>query len=291
MPSKTQVPITIPKPHKQQEGFINSPAKRKIIRAGRRGGKTVGSAILAVKHFLDGKRVLYAAPTSDQIDRFWTEVNRALNPAVEAKALYRNLTHHIIEVPGTENRIRAKTAWNADMLRGDYADLLILDEWQMMDEATWDEVGAPMLLDTNGDAVFIYTPPSLKTRRFSKAKDPQHAAKLFKRAQADESGRWAAFTFSSHENPHLSREALDEITQDMTALAYRQEVLAEDIDEVPGALWSRATIEDHRTNTHPGQLEYVITAIDPSVTSGGDEAGIITAGISKGFYYVREEIS
>lgn len=291
MPSKTQVPITIPKPHKQQEGFINSPAKRKIIRAGRRGGKTVGSAILAVKHFLDGKRVLYAAPTSDQIDRFWTEVNRALNPAVEARALYRNLTHHIIEVPGTENRIRAKTAWNADMLRGDYADLLILDEWQMMDEATWDEVGAPMLLDTNGDAVFIYTPPSLKTRRFSKARDPQHAAKLFKRAQADESGRWAAFTFSSHENPHLSREALDEITQDMTALAYRQEVLAEDVDEIPGALWSRAIIEDHRTNTPPGQLEYVITAIDPSATSGGDEAGIITAGISKGFYYVLEDNS
>ena len=32
----------------------------------------------------------------------------------------------------------------------------------------------------------------------------------------------------------------------MTALAYRQEILAEDIDEIPGALWNRALLERQR---------------------------------------------
>ena len=103
----------------------------------------------------------------------------------------------MIERPGSDQRIRAKTAWNADTLRGDYADLLILDEWQLMNEEAWEVVGAPMLLDNNGDAVFIYTPPSLHSRSTSKARDPRHAAKLFQRAQADTTGRWEVFHFTS----------------------------------------------------------------------------------------------
>ena len=76
--------LTLPNPHSAQLEFIDSPAKRKIIRAGRRGGKTVGMAIYAVKKFLDGRRVLYAAPTADQLGRFWVEVTRALMPATDA---------------------------------------------------------------------------------------------------------------------------------------------------------------------------------------------------------------
>ena len=162
--------VTIPKPHLKQREFIDSPAKRKVVRAGRRGGKTVGMAIISIEKFLEGKRVLYAAPTQDQIDRFWTEVTKALQEPIDAGAYYKNETRHIIELRGTEQRVRAKTAFNADTLRGDYADVLILDEYQLMDETAWTEVGAPMLLDNNGDAIFIYTPPSLRSRSMSKAR-------------------------------------------------------------------------------------------------------------------------
>jgi hypothetical protein len=221
--------------------------------------------------------VLYATPTAEQIDRFWFEAKRALRLDLDAGRLYKNETEHVIEVPDTEQRIRAKTAWNADTLRGDYADLLILDEWQLMNEDAWERVGAPMLLDNNGDAIFLYTPPSLHSRSTSKARDPLHAAKLYKRACADTTGRWAAFHFSSHVNPHISAEALAEIYNDMTALAIRQEIMAEDVDEAPGALWSRAAIESGRVTMAP-QLARVVTAIDPSATRGGDEAGIVAAG-------------
>lgn len=278
-----QIKVCTPVPHAQQDAFIDSPAKRKVIRAGRRGGKTVGVAIYAIDEFLEKRRVLYAAPTSDQVQRFWTEVSRALAPMIDAGIYKKNETDHTIEVVGTEQRIRAKTAWNADSLRGDYADVLILDEYQLMNEETWEVVGAPMLLDNDGDAVFIYTPPSLNSRSVSKARDPQHAAKLFRRAQANTTGRWETFHFGSADNPHISKAALRELASDMSALAIRQEIYAEDVDEAPGAQWTREVIERNRERALSAreiadQCDTIVVAIDPSATTNGDAAGIIVAG-------------
>lgn len=280
--------IHLPEPHAKQRAFIDSTAKRKIIRAGRRGGKTVGMGIFAVEKFLSGRRVLYAVPTSEQVDRFWTTITRALYEPIKGGVFKKNETEHTIELPGTEQRIRAKTAWNADTLRGDYGDELIFDEWQLMNEEAWGVVGAPMLLDNNGNATFVYTPPSLHSRSVSKANDPQHAAKLFKRAANDP--RWATFHFTSMDNPHLSREALGEIAGDMTNLAYRMEIMAEDVDEAPGALWTREMIEKARLlKVNP--LPRIVVAVDPSATSTGDEAGIITAGRSGEDYHTLADDS
>jgi hypothetical protein len=289
--------VHLPEPHEKQLSFIKSPAKRKIVRAGRRGGKTVGVSIFGVEKFLAGRRVLYGAPTSEQVDRFWTTVCRALYEPIEAGVFYKNETEHIIELAGTEQRIRAKTCWNANTLRGDYADELILDEWQLMDEETWNEVGAPMLLDNNGNATFIYTPPSLHSRSVSKARDPQHAAKMFKYFQEKEKSgntRFATFHFTSHDNPYLSVEALEEITGDMTNLAYRMEIMAEDVNEAPGALWHRNNktengkvlfgLEENRVNTF-GELDRIVVGVDPTATTAGDEAGIITCGKKGTEYY------
>ncbi len=281
--------VRLPEPHAKQREFIESKAKRRIVRAGRRGGKTVGAAIDDVQHFLAGHRVLYAAPTQDQVERYWTEVCRALQEPIDAGVFKKNETLHLIELLGTEQRIRAKTAWNADTLRGDYADKLTLDEFQLMNEDTWAIVGAPMLLDNNGDAVFIYTPPSLHSRSVSKADDPRHAPKLFAKAQVDTTGRWAAFHFTSHDNPYISKIALSEISQDMTSLAIRQEIMAEDIDAAPGALWTRETIESSRLFAKLPQFDKVVVAIDPSTTSEGDEAGIIVAARYRNQYYLLDD--
>lgn len=276
-------------PHDKQREFLDSTAKRKVIRAGRRGGKTVGIAILAVRAFLEGRRILYATPTQDQIATFWFEVKRALEVPLERGLLYKNETEHVIEVPGTKNRIRAKTAWNADTLRGDYADLLILDEHQLMSEDAWETVGAPMLLDNDGDAVFIYTPLSLHSKARTKARDPRHTAKMFKKAQADTTGRWQAFHFSSHENPTISTQALEEITHDMTALAIEQEILALDKDEAPGALWKRDLLEQTRVSTFP-DLSRIVIGVDPP--GGLVECGIVVAGVAdNGHAYVLDDVS
>lgn len=274
--SRRQIAISLPRPHEKQQAFIDAPSKRVMVRAGRRGGKTVGVSIRAAQRFLAGKRVLYAAPTQDQVERFWTTVCRIFDAPIREGLFKKNETRHTIELPGTEQRIRAKTAWNSDTLRGDYADELMLDEFQLMNEDAWGVVGAPMLADNNGDAVFIYTPPSLRSRSTSKANDPQHAAKMYKEKIGDP--RWALFHFSSYDNPHISRDALDDLASDMTSLAYRMEIMAEDVDEAPGALWTRTVLDLHRVHVEPPQFTRVVVGVDPSATSTGDEAGIVTAG-------------
>lgn len=280
-------------PHGEQARFITSAAKRKMIRAGRRGGKTVGTALIALEGFLAGRRVLYAVPTQEQVVRFWFEVLRALDPALERGEVVKNEHLHILEIPKTETRIRAKTAWNANTLRGDYADLLIMDEYQLMDESAWGEVGAPMLLDKDGDAIFVYTPPSMEQRQRSMARDKRHAAKMFKMAQADTSGRWAAFTFASHANPHLSEDALGAITGDMSVLAFRREILGEDVENVPGALWTQGLLDDTRVmEAEMPELGRVAVALDPSSSSQAtaDEMGIVAAakGVDGHGYVLRD---
>ena len=97
-------------PHSKQTLFIDSTAKRKVIRAGRRGGKTVGVATLAVRAFQAGRRILYATPTGDQIARFWFEVKRALQADIDAKVLKVNETEHYVERARRRHGMRTRYA-------------------------------------------------------------------------------------------------------------------------------------------------------------------------------------
>ncbi len=289
-----ELTVRIRPPHEKQRLIRESGAKRKIVRAGRRSGKTVGISGIGSERFLGGARVLYAAPTEFQVSTFWTEVKLSMAELIHSKVLRKNEVEHMLEFTHKIGgpRIRAKTAWNADTLRGDYADLLILDEFQMMNESAWKEVGAPMLLDNDGDAVLIYTPLSRTTRALTKARDYRYASKLYERAEQDRTGRWEAFTFTSHDNPYLNDVALDEIAQDMTNVAYRQEILAEELDEVPGALWTREMIENNRVDRVPPGVDLLRAGIGVDPPGGSTECGIVAAGLgSDGHAYVIDDVS
>ena len=112
--------ISTQAPHEKQVAFIKSPAKRKVIVAGRRGGKTTGVAILAADMFMKGRRILEAAPTQDQTERFWEVVKDYFEEPIDAGFIYKNETKRLLELPNG-GRLRTKTAWDADSLRGDYA--------------------------------------------------------------------------------------------------------------------------------------------------------------------------
>jgi hypothetical protein len=288
--------VHLPIYHAKQRIFITSPLKRKIIRAGRRGGKTTGASGLAVERFLGPpktNRVLYAVPTAEQIARFWQEVCLALAEPIEFGVYKKYESDKIIELPGTEQRIRAKTAWNADTLRGDYGDLIVLDEFQLMNEDALQEVVYPMLIDNNGDLVLIYTPPSLHSRSTSKATDKRHAAKLFKLHENDP--RWLCLHFTSRDNPYISEEGIAEVSADMTELAKRQEIDAEDITEIPGALWTLKMLDDLRySNGLPKEalpLVRIVVAVDPTGSST-NEAGIVAAAMgADGHGYVLADKS
>ncbi len=60
----------------------------------------------------------------------------------------------------------------------------------------------------------------------------------------------------------------------------RQELNAEILDDVPGALWKRSLIEQTRVAKHPALLR-VVVAVDPAATSNEEsaETGIVAAGL------------
>ncbi len=101
-------------------------------------------------------------------------------------------------------------------------------------------------------------------------------------------------TFDNAAN--LSPQALAELQRryDGTRIG-RPELLGEMIDDVEGALWSRALIDPHRVKrVDPGSLVRIVVAIDPAVTSGekADDTGIVVAGIdAQGDAYVLDDLT
>jgi phage terminase large subunit-like protein len=73
----------------------------------------------------------------------------------------------------------------------------------------------------------------------------------------------------------------------------RQELDAEILDDVPGALWSRRSLDEGRVN-HAPPLTRIVVGVDPAVTSGeaANETGIIVVGIAADHHaYVLEDWS
>ena len=93
---------------------------------------------------------------------------------------------------------------------------------------------------------------------------------------------------------HLAPAFLDQIVRryEGTRLG-RQELDAEILDDMPGALWQRGTIEAARVGALP-DLVRVVVAIDPAAASSenSDETGIVVAGRDAGGHgYVLADAS
>jgi phage terminase large subunit-like protein len=73
----------------------------------------------------------------------------------------------------------------------------------------------------------------------------------------------------------------------------RQELDAEILEDVPGALWTRRVIDETRVNLAP-ELQRIVVGVDPAATSGenANETGIVVMGLAgTGHAYVLEDWS
>lgn len=109
-------------------------------------------------------------------------------------------------------------------------------------------------------------------------------------------------TWDNRENlsPVFYREVIQPL---MGTRLGRQEIEAEILDDVPGALWSRGLIEENRTPRWRDEAERqaliaslrrIVVAMDPAATSseGADEMGIIVAGLREdGHGVVLEDLT
>ncbi len=161
-----------------------------------------------------------------------------------------------------------------DGLRGHQFHAAWSDElckWKHAEE-TWSNLQLALRLGRRPRQMVTTTPrPTALLKRLMKAKGT-HLSR--------------ATTYDNAQN--LSRVFLDEIAAvyEGTALG-RQELLGELIEDVAGALWTRAMIETSRITAPQGfhaALDRIVVAVDPPATSGehADECGIIVAGVLNG---------
>lgn len=221
--------------HPHQKTVVETPARFKVIRAGRRSGKSTVEIEIMLFKAVSGKNrnVFYLAPTQKQSRSIIWEALKArvgnIGEANESRLEMRVPTtdggHSTIFIAGWENR---------ENFRGMKANHITFDEVDTMKDffIGWTEIFRPALMDTQGTADFIGTP---------KKENPN-----LRRLEKEESV--TSFHFTSLDNPTISRIELETAKKEMDVDTYRQEILAEYVDNA-GSLIHYTALVDMFSNT------------------------------------------
>lgn len=195
--------------HPGQAAIYNSPARFKVVAAGRRFGKThLASAYLSVGALEDVNSrgykitiehpVYYLAPTFEMAKRVvWPKLRVMLGYEKTGGFIANENTNDgwIELVNG--HRIYIRGADNPDSLRGISPARIVLDEYADMPASVWETIIEPALMDVEGDALFIGTP-----------KGKNHFYKMFMSAMSGTREDWEAFHFTSTDNPFIKEKEL-----------------------------------------------------------------------------------
>ena len=159
-------------------------------------------------------------------------------------------------------------ATEPDQLRGPQFEFAWLDElakWRYMQE-TWDQLQFGMRLGQNPRQLITTTPRPLPLIRQIIKYPYTHTTR--------------GSTYDNQAN--LARSFFAQVVERYAGTRLgRQEIDAELLEDVPGALFSRDHIDRNRTRILPEDLSKIVVAVDPSGTSGGesnDAVGIVVAG-------------
>lgn len=174
------------------------------------------------------------------------------------------------------------TTYSADepeRLRGPQHDLAWADElaaWRYPE--AWDQLMFGLRLGADPRAIVTTTPKPIKVLKELIALDTTKVVK--------------GTTYENREN--LAPAFYEKIIRKYKGTRLGdQELLAKILEDIPGALWTRAMLDNLRTSTPPEFLRIVV-AIDPAMTSGEEasETGILVC--AKGIDdegYVLEDVS
>lgn len=225
--------------HEKQKKIVQSRARFKVIRAGRRSGKTTleteDMAFEAVSH--KNSPIFYIAPTQTQARAIIWEglktrlagIGEANEARLEMKVPTQDGGYSVITVAGWENR---------ENFRGRKAKKIYFDEVDTMKDffIGWQEIFRPALTDLRGGAMFSGTPK----------KENPNLRRLEKIAQTDKD--YATFRFTTEDNPFIDPLEIAKAKSELDPQTYRQEILAEYVDNA-GSLFHYDSLIDVFSNT------------------------------------------
>jgi phage terminase large subunit-like protein len=257
-----------------------------VVQAGRGFGKTRTGAE-AVREWAEdpNARILMIAPTSDDVRSTMIEGPSGLLSCYppDRRPLY-NPSRHLIHFPSGAIGI-TRSADEPERLRGPQFTKFWADElcaWNYPEEA-WDQISFGFRLKTkNLQGIISTTPKPLK---------------VFKAILSDPGT--VVTRGSSYDNrDNLSPQFFDKVIRryEGTRLG-RQEIDAELLEDVPGALWVRKVIDATRITMKEMRWDLIVrivVAIDPAVTSNedSDETGIVVAALARsGHVLILDDLS
>jgi hypothetical protein len=196
--------------HKKQMEVYRSPARFKVVVAGRRWGKTQLAKVSLIKFARKKRRLVwYVAPSYRMAKQImWPELVESIPRAWVKK--YNETILTITLVNGT--RIELKGADNPDSLRGVGIHYLVMDEVQDIDPEAWKKVLRPTLASTGGHALFIGTP---------KAYNFLH--ELWSIGQKESARAWESWQFPTITSPFIPLEEIEAAREDMDDKSFKQE--------------------------------------------------------------------
>ena len=258
-----------------------------LILAGRGWGKTRTGAETLVSYALKTPNVICGviAPTSGDLRRVCFEGPSGILKMIPRECLldtgnaYNKSAMEIKLWNGSI--IQGYAAIEPDRLRGPQFHRIWADEmaaWRYPD--AYDQMMFGLRLGQNPKLIVTTTPRPVKM-----------VTDLLKRRDKDV----YVTTGTTFDNKkHLAESALQQLRDkyEGTTLG-RQELYAEVLDEIEGALWKPSMIDNTRVKEMP-DMQRVVVAIDPAVSNNenSDETGIMVVG--KGFdnrYYILEDLS
>lgn len=200
--------------HRAQSEIYADNTRFKVVVAGRRFGKTTVSVqhLLKVATQKRGAQVWYVAPTYGMAREIvWNKLKRAI-PVQWVAGVHETL----LKITLTNGSIISlKGADRPDTLRGVGLDYIVLDEFQDMRKAVWDEVLRPTLATTGGGALFIGTPKSFN-----------HFHKLYERGQRQRNRKkpeWKSWQFPTISSPFVPTKEIEQAREDLDPRTFRQE--------------------------------------------------------------------
>jgi len=212
----------------KQAELLQQAGKVQVAICGRRFGKSLTSLVKAVHACVVGSRKQWwvTAPSIDQAKIYFQELERRMgeNPllerVIEPKSLGFNPFPRVKFRSGSTLEARSTTL-DGKYLRGKGADGICVTEAAFVPDKVWHEVIRAMLLDRKGTALIESTPNGMGNWTYA----------LEKLGQGDETGYYSAFHATCYDNPRLDPAEIERIRKEIPEIAFRQEYMAEYVDD------------------------------------------------------------
>lgn len=241
------VTLKLPRLHAGQTQIKANATRYNVAACGRRFGKTFLAHELIADTLLDGQPVGYFAPTYKLLIDVWDRAVNRFKPIIKRS----NATERRIEtlIPG--GVLEMWTMEDIDAGRSRKYQRVIVDEAGLVADLRlrWTESIRPTLADLRGDAWLMGTP---KGRNFF--------WECYQRGLDETQADWRSWQLPTSCNPYISADEIEAMRHDMSERSFRQEILAEFLDDGGGVFRFVLELSDQQPASPVAGHVYIVGA-------------------------------